>query len=115
MEAYSDVEEMDLDVTYHIANYSVVESFANGDGLNFTVSDVSLPVSTADYEASGTISCSVLFRFIWYTVITGTLCLLGLTATLCQSLYYRRTKETKWPIFYSRPWPLLIIHCSLVP
>ena len=92
MEAYSDVEEMDLDVTYHIANYSVVESFANGDGLNFTVFDVSLPVSTADYEASGTISCSVLFRFIWYTVITGTLCLLGLTGNTLSIVILQKDK-----------------------
>ena len=88
MEAYSGVEEMDLDVTYHIANYSVVESFANGDGLNFTVFDVSLPVSTA----SGTISCSVLFRFIWYTVITGTLCLLGLTGNTLSIVILQKDK-----------------------
>ena len=92
MDAFSGVSEMDLDVTYHVPNYSVVESFANGGGLNFTVFDVSLPVSTSDSEASGTISCSVFFRFIWYTVITGTLCLLGLTGNTLSIVILQRDK-----------------------
>lgn len=79
-----------------VTNYSYLGSQVHRGGLlralgNYSVFDVDLP-SHSEEGTTSTNYCPVLFRFVWYTVITGTLCLLGITGNTLSILILQRDK-----------------------
>ena len=84
--------DVDSDMEYHTLNYSVMgrNTYGFERGLkNFTVLDVDL---TDSNKESGIVYCPLTFRFIWYTVITGTLSLLGLAGNTLSVIILHRDK-----------------------
>ena len=81
----TDIQELDIDDEYQRATYIEIESnLHNGSAgpVNITV------LQSKKY-------CPLLFRFVWYTIITGTLCLLGLTGNILSIITLQRDRGNR--------------------
>ena len=85
--------EMDSSEIYHMANYSVARDdilpFEDLNGLNYTVFNINM---SKPAQAVSRIYCPLVFRFIWYTIITGSLSLLGLAGNTLSIIILQKDK-----------------------
>ena len=78
----NDIEELHPDEGYQTVNYTNVENSLHNGSVGFVNSTVIHPNKF----------CPLLFRFVSYTIITGSLCLLGITGNTLSIITLQKDK-----------------------